>query len=93
MMINNINSNAINSYKAINKAKISESVELEKKPGGTFDTVEIDFSQSINSAKANISAQLDSATDAAKINFLKAQYAGGNCPVSAGKIAKSILGD
>ncbi|MCL1903082.1 MAG: hypothetical protein FWF94_01525 [Oscillospiraceae bacterium] len=92
MMINNINSNAINSYKAINKAKINESVEHEKKPSGTFDTVEFDFSKTINSAKANIASGLNTSADAAKISFLKTQYAGEGCPVTAAKIAKAILG-
>ena len=94
MMINKINANAISSYKAINKTKVSDSAALEKKASvaaGTFDMVEFDFEQSINSAKANIANSLNANADAAKISFLKSQYAAGTCPVSAEKIAKAMF--
>ena len=91
--INKLNSNAINSYKAIKKTQISESAEVEKKPSGNFDTVEIDVSQSIKSAKANIVSGLTADADAARISMLQARYANGNCPVSIEEIAQAIAGE
>ena len=91
--INKLNSNAINSYKAIKKtsvAEATESSEVEKKPSGNFDTVEFDFSQSIKSAKVNIASALAAEANIAKIKMLQAQYAGGNCPVSTEQIAQAI---
>jgi len=90
MEINKINSNAINAYKAIKRAKASES---EKKSGGRFDSVEFDFSRTINSAKANIASRLDAEANAAKIKQLQAEYANDDCPVSAEKIAQAISGE
>jgi len=92
-MTNKINANAINSYKAINKAKTADSgvvADVAKKAGGSFDTVEINFAQSMESAKANIANNLNAATDVSKLDALKMQYARGVCPVSIEDIAKSV---
>ncbi|MCL2071487.1 MAG: flagellar biosynthesis anti-sigma factor FlgM [Oscillospiraceae bacterium] len=94
-MINNLNKitgNAINSYKTIKKSNASDSAALEKKQDGNFDTVEIDFSQAINLAKSAIAGKLNDDADITKIRFLQAQYEAGTCPVSAEKIAQSIIG-
>jgi hypothetical protein len=88
--INKINANAINTYKTIKK---SEKSGAGKQPSGKFDSVVIDFSQSINSAKANIASRLDAQANIEKIRQLQEQYSGDKCPVPAEETAKSIVGE
>ena len=86
---NKINSNAISAYKSIKKTKISDS---ETKSSGKFDSVEIDLSQSIDSAKANIANKLNAESSIDKLRQLQDEYANGNCPISVEEIAKFITG-
>jgi hypothetical protein len=90
MEINKINRGAINSYNAIKRAKTAD---LEKKSGGKFDSVEIDFSQSLASAKANIASRLAAEANIAKIRQLQEEYAGDSCPVNTESIAEAVLGE
>jgi len=90
MEINKINRGAINSYNAIKSAKAPAA---GKKAGGTFDSVEIDFSQSISSAKASVASRLNAEANIEKIKQLQAQYDGDKCPVSAEDAAKAVLGE
>jgi hypothetical protein len=95
----NISSSAINSYsKAMKYAKPASSAKMGGKVGaGTYDTVEIDFSQSMNRARAEaaakLSAELSSATDAERIQSLKAEYSGSAVPGSIDAIASAVLGE
>jgi hypothetical protein len=85
--VNKINSNAINAYKCVKKAKTADS---DKIPAGKFDSVDIDSSGCIIAAKANIVAALKAEADIVDIRALQAKYAGGN-PVPPEDVAKAIL--
>jgi anti-sigma28 factor (negative regulator of flagellin synthesis) len=91
MEINKVNRGAINAYNAIKSTKSADSAK--KSVGGTFDSVEIDFSQSVNSAKASVASRLAAQANIEKIKQLQAQYSGDNCPVSAGETAKAVVGE
>jgi hypothetical protein len=95
---NNISSNAINSYNKV--------VKTTGKPvppsgnsgarGGNFDTLEINFAQSMARAKADRAEKLAgelAAADSARIQSLKTAYTGDFVPVSFSAIASAILGD
>ena len=90
MQINKINRSAINSYNTIKKTKTAGS---SAKPSGKFDSVEFDFAQSIESAKANIASRLAAEANIAKIKQLQDEYEGDNCPTSAEEITQAILGE
>jgi hypothetical protein len=92
--INKINSNAINAYKSIKHTKAADSAISEKSSGakaGSYDSVEIDFSRLMESAKAGLVSKLTVGVDAAQIRELREKYGGEDCPVSANEIANAIL--
>jgi len=93
MEINKINRSAINSYNTIKKAKAADSSKKVSGADGKFDSVEIDFSQSLESAKANIASRLAAEANIEKIKQLQAEYAGGGFSVSTDEIAKAVLGE
>ena len=88
MEINKINANAINAYKSIKRAKPDQA---EVKSGGRFDSLEIDFAQSIDSAKSNIASRLEAEANIERIRQLQEEYANGGLPVSLEKIAQFIV--
>jgi anti-sigma28 factor (negative regulator of flagellin synthesis) len=90
--INRVNNNAISAYKSIKKTAVSDSGGANK-PSGSFDTVEINFAQSLQSAKANIASRLAAEANIARIKELQEEYSGDEVPVSVTEIAQAILGD
>jgi hypothetical protein len=103
MEINKINTTAMNTYNmALKYAKsVDASAKSGGKPtgkssvGGTYDTVVIDFSQSLAKARAEAAANLSAALTASasnRLESLQAAYSGGSVPVSAEEITSAILG-
>ena len=90
--LNKINRGPINSYKAIKNTASSKSADSEKKVGGNFDSVEIDFSRLFSSAKADIVSNLSAEANIAKIRELQSAYEGDSRPVPAAAVADAILG-
>ena len=92
MEIKNLRANnAIRTYE-----KLSSQVNAKKsgtKASSNTDKVDFDFASSLAAAKANAASSIDAEANADKIQALRAQYQGENCPVSSETIAKAILGN
>lgn len=91
MEIKNLRANsAIRSYE-----KLSPHVN-SKKPGektaSNTDTLDFDFASCLAAAKANAASSIDAEANTSRIEALRAQYQGDECPVSSEAIARAILG-
>jgi hypothetical protein len=99
MEINKINTAAVNSYnkalKYVKPAAVTAGDNAPRGREGTFDTLEINFAQSMARAKAETAARLSaelSVDNGARIQSLQSAYAGGDVPVSSEEITAAILG-
>ncbi|MCL2077450.1 MAG: flagellar biosynthesis anti-sigma factor FlgM [Oscillospiraceae bacterium] len=92
MEIKNLSNRMINAYKSVPKTDAKKSAPSEKTGGVNFDKIEFNVGNSIETAKADIKAAISSNADSARIEKLRAAYAGDSVPESSEKVAETIVG-
>ena len=91
MEIKNLRANSvIRSYEKLSPPAAHK--KSGEKSASNTDKVDFDFASCLAAAKANAASSVDAEANTSRIEALRAQYQGEECPVSSEAIARAILG-